>query len=172
MCECNSGESTMYRPLVVVALIAIILAQDALASQVEKSRTEMDIHTQTAKVQPSRAPEMLESTLVGRLYTLTYGGRELCGQVGLEEAAQFERVLEGFHDAFPEVMRRFEQSSYFEETKRRFSRWVQESPEVESRNEVANLCLAGYKLLKAYTDNRHDPEVVESVFRIGKILKH
>jgi hypothetical protein len=166
----------MYRPLIVVALIAIILAQDALASQVPKSRTEVDVDTmsmpQTAKAQPSRAPDILESKLVGRLYTLTYGGRELCEQVGLEEAARFERVLEGFHDAFPEVMRQFKQSSYFEETKRGFSRWVKESPELKSKDEVANLCLADYKLLKAYTDNKNDPEVVENVLRIRKILAH
>lgn len=163
----------MYRPLIVVALIAIILAPDALASQVKKARTEMDIHTQTAEAQSSRAPDMLESTMVGRLYTLTYGGRELCEQVGLEETAQFERLLAGFQDAFPEVMQRFEQSSYFELTKRRFSRWVQESlPALESKDEMADLCLAGYKLLKAYTDNTHDPEVVENMLRINKILKH
>jgi hypothetical protein len=166
----------MYRPLIVVALIAMILAQDALASQVPDSRTEVGVNTmsmpQTAKAQPSRAPDILESKLVGRLYTLTYGGRELCEQVGLEETARFERVLEGFHDAFPEVMRQFEQSSYFEETKRGFSRWVKESPELESKDELANLCLAGYKLLKAYTDNKNDPEVVENVLRIRKILTH
>lgn len=166
----------MYRPLIVVALIAMILAQDALASQVPDSRTEVGVNTmsmpQTAKAQPSRAPDILESKLVGRLYTLTYGGRELCEQVGLEEAARFERVLEGFHDAFPEVMRQFEQSSYFEETKRRFSRWVKESPELESQDELENLCLAGYKLLKAYTDNKEDPQVVENVLRIRKILEH
>ena len=127
---------------------------------------------QTAKAQPSRAPDMLESNLVGRLYTLTYGGRELCEKVGLEEAAQFERVLDGFQDAFPEVMQQLEQSSYFELTKSRFSRWVQESQELEAKDEVANLCLAGYKLLKAYTDNKHDSQVVESVLRIHKILKH
>lgn len=57
-------------------------------------------------------------------------------------------------------------------TKSRFSRWVQESQELEAKDEVANLCLAGYKLLKAYTDNKHDSEVVESVLRIHKILKH
>jgi hypothetical protein len=166
----------MYRPLNVVVLIAIILAQDALASQGPKSRTEVNVNTmsmpQTAKAQPSRAPDMLESKLVGRLYTLTYGSREVCEQVGLEEAARFERVLEGFHDAFPEVMRQFEQSSYFQETKRGFSRWVKESPELESKDELANLCLAGYKLLKAYTDNKDDPEVVKNVLRIRKTLKH
>jgi hypothetical protein len=159
-----------------MALIALVLAQDALASQGPNSRAEVDATTmsmpQTAKAQPSRAPDILESKLVGRLYTLTYGGRELCEQVGFEEAARFERVLEGFHEAFPEVMRQFEQSSYFEETKRGFSRWVKESPELKSEDEFANLCLAGYKLLKAYTDNKNDPEVVESVLRIRKILKH
>lgn len=165
----------MHRPLIVVALIGVVLAQDALASQTPNSRTEMGnaiAGPKTAKAQSSRAPEMLESNLVGRLYTLTYGGRELCEKVGPAEAAQFERVLEGFQDAFPEVMQQFEQSSYFEVTKRRFSRWIQESPELEFKDEVATLCLAGYKLLKAYTDNTHDPEVVESVFRISKILKH
>jgi hypothetical protein len=166
----------MSRTLIVVALIAIILVQDTLASQGPNSRTEVSVNTmsmpQTAKAQPSRAPDILESKLVGRLYTLTYGGRELCEQVGLEEAARFESVLEGFHDAFPEVMRQFEQSSYFEETRRRFSRWVKESPELKSNDEFANLCLAGYKLLKAYTDNKDDPEVVENVLRIRKILKH
>jgi len=166
----------MYRPLIVVALIAMILAQDALASQVPDSRTEVGVNIipmpQTAKAQPFRAPDILESKLVGRLYTLTYGSRELCEQVGLEEAARFERVLEGFHDAFPEVMRQFEQSSYFEETKRKFSRWVKESPELESKDELENLCLAGYKLLKAYTDNKEDPQVVENVLRIRTILKH
>jgi hypothetical protein len=166
----------MYRPLIVVALIAIILAQDALASQGPNSRAEVSVNPmsmpQTAKAQPSRAPDVLESKLVGRLYTLTYGGRELCQQVGLEEGARFERVLEGFHNAFPEVMRQFEQSSYFEETKRGFSRWVKESPELKSDDEFANLCLAGYKLLKAYTDNKDDPEVVENVLRIEKILTH
>ena len=125
-----------------------------------------------AKPQPSRAPDILESKLVGRLYTLTYGGRELCEQVGLEEAARFELVLEGFHDAFPDVMQQFQQSLYFEETRRGFSRWVKESPELKSKDELANLCLADYKLLKAYTDNKDDPEVVENVSRIRKTLKH
>jgi hypothetical protein len=166
----------MYRPLIVGALIAIILAQDALASQGPNSMAEVSVHPmsmpQTAKAQPSRAPDVLESKLVGRLYTLTYGGRELCQQVGLEEGARFERVLEGFHNAFPEVMRQFEQSSYFEETKRGFSRWVKENPELQSDDEFANLCLAGYKLLKAYTDNKDDPEVVENVLRIEQILTH
>src|SRR5215470_5701770 len=110
----------MYRPLIVGALITIFLVQDAPASQVPNAGTEASVYPlsmpQTAKVQPSRAPDVLESKLVGRLYTLTYGGRELCQQVGLEEAAQFERLLEGFQNAFPEVMRQFEQSSYFEET--------------------------------------------------------
>ena len=166
----------MYRPLIVVALIAIILAQDALASQGPNSMAEVSVHPmsmpQTANAQPSRAPDVLESKLVGRLYTLTYGGRELCQQVGREEGTRFERVLEGFHNAFPEVMRQFEQSSYFEETKRGFSRWVKENPELQSDDEFANLCLAGYKLLKAYTDNKDDPEVVENVLRIEKILTH
>jgi hypothetical protein len=166
----------MYRPLIVMALIAIIPAQDVLASQLPNSRTEGSVNTtsmpQTAKAQPSRAPDMLESQLVGRLYTLTYGGRELCEQAGPEQAARFERVLEGFHGAFPEVMRQFEQSSYFEETKRRFSRWVKESSELKSEDEFENSCLAGYRLLKAYTDNKEDPEVVESILRISKILKH
>lgn len=166
----------MYRPLIVVALIAIILAQDALASLGPNSMAEVSVHPmsmpQTANAQPSRAPDVLESKLVGRLYTLTYGGRELCQQVGREEGARFERVLEGFHNAFPEVMRQFEQSSYFEETKRGFSRWVKESPELQSDDEFANLCLAGYKLLKAYTDNKDDPEVVENVLRIEQILTH
>jgi len=165
----------MCRPVIVVALIVLLLAQDAPASQVPNATTEMSAKTmsmpQTAKAQPSRAPDILESKLVGRLYTLTYGGRELCEQVGLEEAARFERVLEGFHKAFPEVMRQFEESSYFEETKRGFSRWVKESQDLESKDEVENLCLAGYKLLKAYTDNKDDPEVVENVLRIRKILK-
>jgi hypothetical protein len=166
----------MYRPLIVVALIAIILAQDALASQGPNSMAEVSVNSmpmpQTANAQPSRAPDALESKLVGRLYTLTYGGQELCQQVGREEGARFERVLEGFHNAFPEVMRQFEQSSYFEETKRGFSRWVKESPELKSDDEFANLCLASYKLLKAYTDNKNDPEVVENVLRIKKILKN
>lgn len=165
----------MYRPLIVVALIGIILAQHAFASQTRNSRTEVGNiipGPQTTKAQSTRAPDMLESNLVGRLYTLTYGGRELCEKVGLEEAAQFERVLDGFQDAFPEVMQQLEQSSYFELAKSRFSRWVQESQELEAKDEVANLCLAGYKLLKAYTDNKHDSEVVESVLRIHKILKH
>ena len=64
------------------------------------------------------------------------------------------------------------QSSYFEETKRGFSRWVKESPELKSKDELENLCLAGYTLLKAYTDNKDDPEVVENVLRIRKILTH
>ena len=67
----------MYRPLIVVALIAIILAQDALASQGPNSMAEVSVNPmsmpQTAKAQPSRAPAVLESKLVGRLYTLTYG---------------------------------------------------------------------------------------------------
>ena len=166
----------MYRFMIGLILIAIFLAQDAPASQVPNSRTEVSVDTmsmpQMAKAQPSRAPDILESKLVGRLYTLTYGGRELCEQVGSEEAAQFELVLTGFHDAFPEVMQQFKQSSYFEETKRGFSRWVKESPDLKSRDELANLCLADYKLLKAYTDNKNDPEVVENVLRIRKILKH
>ena len=166
----------MYRLMFVVGLISIFLAQDALASQVPNSRTEMNVDTmsmpQTATAQPSRAPDILESQLVGRLYTLTYGGRELCEQVGREQAGRFERVLEGFHDAFPEVMRQLEHSSYFEETKRGFSRWVKESPDLKSKDEFENSCLAGYRLLKAYTDNKEDPEVVESILRISKILKH
>jgi hypothetical protein len=166
----------MYRSLIVLALTAIILAQDAHASQLPNSRTEVGAHTmpmpQMAKALPSRAPDILESQLVGRLYTLTYGGRELCEQVGREQAARFERVLERFHDAFPEVMRQLQQSSYFEETKRGFSRWVKESPELKSEDEFANSCLAGYSLLKAYTDNKEDPEVVESILRISKILTH
>jgi len=166
----------MYRPLIVVALIAIILAQDALASQGPNSMAEVSVNPmsmpQTAIAQPARAPDMLESTLVGRIYTLTYGGRELCAQVGREEAARFEGVLVGFHDAFPEVMRQFEQSSYFEETKRGFSRWVKENQEIKSEDEFATLCLVSYKLLKAYTDNKDDPEVVESVLHVRKILKH
>lgn len=105
----------MYRPLIVVALIGIILAQHAFASQTRNSRTELGNiipGPQTTKAQSTRAPDMLESNLVGRLYTLTYGGRELCEKVRLEEAAQFERVLDGFQDAFPEVMQQLEQSSY------------------------------------------------------------
>ncbi len=166
----------MYRSLIVVALIAIILAQDARASQLPNSRAEAGVNAvsmpQTAKAQLSRVPDMLESQLVGRLYTLTYGGRELCEQVGQEQAAQFDRVLTGFHDAFPDVMRQFQLSSYFEETKRGFSRWVEGTRESKSEDEFANICLAGYTLLKAYTDNKDDPEVVESIVRIGKILKH
>ncbi len=166
----------MYRPLIAVALTALILAQDALASPGPDSRTEKTGNTmsmpQTAKAQPSRAPDILESQLVGRLYTLTYGGRELCEQVGREEAARFERVLERFHEAFPEVMSQFKQSSYFEETKRGCSRWVKESQELKSNDEFASLCRAGYKLLKAYTDNKGDPEVVESMLHIRKILTH
>jgi hypothetical protein len=162
----------MYRSLIVVILMGIFLAQDAPASQVPNSRTEMNVDTmsmpQMGKAQPSRTPDILESKLVGRLYTLTYGGRELCEQVGLEEAARFELVLEGF----PDVMQQFKQSSYFEETKRGFSRWVKESPELKSKEELANLCLADYKLLKAYTDNKDDPEVVENVLRIRTILTH
>jgi hypothetical protein len=166
----------MYRLMIVVVLIGIFLAQDAPASQVPNSRTEVNVDSMSmphmAKAQPSRAPDILESKLVGRLYTLTYGGRELCEQVGLEEAARFELVLEGFHDAFPDVMQQFKQSSYFEETKRGFSRWVKESQELKSKDELANLCLADYKLLKAYTDNKNDAEVVENVLRIRTILKH
>jgi len=166
----------MYRPLIVVVLITIVLAQDALASQPTNSRTEVGVNAmsmpQTVKAQISRAPDMLESQIVGRLYTLTYGGRELCEQAGREQAVRFERVLEGFHGAFPEVMRQLEQSSYFEETKRGFSRWVKESPELKSEDEFATTCLAGYRLLKAYTDNKEDPEVVESILRIRKILTH
>jgi hypothetical protein len=166
----------MYRSLIVVILMGIFLAQDAPASQVPNSRTEVNVDTMSmphmAKAQPSRAPDILESKLVGRLYTLTYGGRELCEQVGLEEAARFNLVLEGFHDAFPDVMQRFKQSSFFEETRRGFSRWVKESPELKSKDELANLCLADYKLLKAYTDNKDDPEVVENVLRIRTILTH
>jgi hypothetical protein len=103
---------------------------------------------------------------------LTYGGRELCKQAGGEQSAKFERVLAGFHEAFPDVMSRLEQSSYFEETKRRFSQWMVESPELESTDEFANLCLADYALLKAYTDHPSDPEVVENILRIKKILTH
>ena len=166
----------MCRSLILGTLLIIFLVQDAPASQVPNARTEESVNTmsmpQTARAQPSRAPDVLESKLVGRLYTLTYGGRELCEQVGLEEAARFKHVLEGFHDAFPDVMRQFEQSSYFEETKRGFSQWVKESQELKSKDELENLCLAGYTLLKAYTDNKDDPEVVENVLRIRKILKH
>jgi len=168
-------ECSLYRLMMGVVLIAIWLAQDAPASQGPNAGTEVSVETmampQMAKAQPSRAPDILESKLVGRLYTLTYGGRELCEQVGVEEAARFELVLAGFHDAFPEVMQHFKQSSYFEETKRGFSRWVKESPELRSKDELANLCLADYKLLKAYTDNKNDPEVVENVLRIRRILK-
>jgi hypothetical protein len=81
-------------------------------------------------------------------------------------------VLEDFHDAFPEVMQQLEQSSYFEETKRGFTRWVKESPALKSKDEMANLCLADYTLLKAYTDNKDDPEVVERVLQMKKIFKH
>ena len=154
----------MCRSLILGTLLIIFLVQDAPASQVPNARTEESVNTmsmpQTARAQPSRAPDVLESK------------RELCEQVGLEEAARFKHVLEGFHDAFPDVMRQFEQSSYFEETKRGFSRWVKESPELKSKDELENLCLAGYTLLKAYTDNKDDPEVVENVLRIRKILKH
>lgn len=166
----------MYRPLIVVALIAIILPQDALASQLPNFKSEVGVRatsmSQTEQTQLSRVPDTLESQMVGRLYTLTYGGRELCEQVGQEQAAQFGRVLDGFHDAFPEVMRQLHQSSYFEETKRGFSQWVKESSGSKSGDEFANICLAGYSLLKAYTDNKNDPEVVESMLRIGKILTH
>lgn len=165
----------MYRVLsFVVVLFVIVLAQDALASQRPDSRTEAAVNawslTQTAQVGHPRVPDKLESQTVGRLYTLTYGGRELCEQVGEEQAAQFERVLTGFHAAFPEVMGQLEQSSFFEETKRGFSRWVKESPDLKSGDDLANMCLAGYKLLKVYTDNKNDPEVVESMVRIRKIL--
>jgi hypothetical protein len=153
-----------------------MLAQDARASQVPNSTAEVRIGTLSIpakpKAQPTRLLNISESKLVGRLYTLTYGGRELCEEVGLEEAARFTLVLEAFSNAFPEVMRQFEQSSYFEETKRGFARWVKESPELKSKDELANLCLADYKLLKAYTDNKDDPEVVERVIQIRKILKH
>ena len=163
----------MYRVLVVVALL--VLAQSALAARSPNSKTDQGLNAvstpQRPKAQVSRVPEALESSLVGRLYTLTYGGRELCKQVGSEQSAQFERVLAGFHNAFPEVMHQLQRSSYFEETKRRFSRWI-ESPELESAEELANLCLADYTLLKAYTDNQDDPEVVKNVSRIKKILTH
>ena len=163
----------MYRLLIVVALL--VLAQSALAAQSPNSRTEEGLNSvsmpQRPKAQVSRVPDGLESTLVGRLYTLTYGGRELCKQAGSDQSAQFERVLAGFHDAFPEVMYQLERSSYFEESKRRFSQWI-ESPQLESAEELANLCLADYTLLKAYTDNHDDPEVVENVLRIKKILTH
>ncbi|HTL63289.1 MAG TPA: hypothetical protein VL261_16720 [Nitrospira sp.] len=163
----------MYRVLIVMTLI--VLAQSALAAPAPHSSTEEGSQAswrQKPRAQLSRVPDGLESNLVGRLYTLTYGGRELCKQVGIEESARFERVLAGFHDAFPDVMYRLEQSSFFEETKRRFSRWIVESREVESADELANLCLADYTLLKAYTDNHNDPEVVENVSRIKKILTH
>ena len=164
----------MRRLLSLVTLLAILFTQDAFASQGPNSGTEASVNAmpQTAKAQPSRAPDLLESKLVGRLYTLTYGGRELCQQVGREEAARFERVLVRFHEAFPDVMRQFEQSPYFEETKRGFSRWINESPEMQSEEELANLCLTDYKLLKAYADNKDDPEVVENVLRIRNILTH
>ena len=166
----------MYRPLIVVVLIAIFLGHNALASQLPNSKTDVAVNAMsvphTAKTQLSRAPDKLESQTVGRLYTLTYGGRELCAQVGQAETAQFERVLAGFHEAFPEVMGQLERSSYFEETKRGFSRWVKESPELKSEDEFAYTCLAGYRLLKAYTDNKNDPEVVENMLRIRKILTH
>ena len=163
----------MYRLLMVVSLL--VLPPSALAASTLHSPTEEGMNSaswpQTPKAQLSRIPDGLESNLVGRLYTLTYGGRELCKQVGSEQSAQFERVLAGFHEAFPEVMYQLDHSSYFEETKRRFSRWI-ESPELESADELANLCLAGYTLLKAYTDNHDDPEVVENVSRIKRILTH
>ena len=165
----------MSRTLILVALIASMLAQDARASQVPNSGAELSINTlsipQMPKAQPTRLLNIQESKLVGRLYTLTFGGQELCEQVGLEEAARFTLVLEAFNNAFPDVMRQFKQSSYFEETKRGFSRWIKESPELKSKDELANLCLADYKLLKAYTDNKDDPQVLESVFRIRQILK-
>lgn len=165
----------MYRLVsIAVVLFAIVLVQDALASQLPSSSTEGGDNAmsmpQTAKAQISRAPDNLESKIVGRLYTLTYGSQELCEQVGEEQAAQFERVLTGFHAAFPEVMGQLEQSTFFEETKRGFSRWVKESPDLKSGDDLANMCLAGYKLLKVYTDNKNDPEVVESMVRIRKIL--
>ena len=165
----------MSRPLILAALIVSMLALDARASQVPNSGTEASINIlsvpQTPKALPAKLPNVSESKLVGRLYTMTYGGRELCEQVGLEEATRFNLVLEAFHNAFPDVMRQLQQSSYFEETKRGFSRWVKESPELKSEDELANLCLADYKLLKAYTDNKDDPEVRESVFQIRQILK-
>ena len=164
----------MYRLLSVVALI--LLAQSGFAAPAPNPRSEEGVSSASRPILPkaqlSRVPEALESTLVGRLYTLTYGGRELCKQVGGEQQVQFERVLAGFHEAFPDVMSRLTQSSFFEETKRRFSRWIVESPDLESSDELANLCLADYTLLKAYTDNHDDPEVVENVSRIKKILTH
>jgi hypothetical protein len=163
----------MHRVLTVLALI--LLAHSALASPSPTPQREEGVNSvsipQRPKAQVSRVPDALESTLVGRLYTLTYGGQELCKQVGFEESAQFERVLAGFHQAFPEVMHRLRQSSYFEESKLRFSRWIA-SPEVESAEELANLCLADYTLLKAYSDNPKDPEVVENMLRIKNILTH
>jgi hypothetical protein len=164
----------MCRQLSIVALIALLFAQHAFASPGPNSEASANTMSmpQTAKAQVLRAPDLLESKLVGRLYTLTYGGRELCELVGLAEAARFERVLAEFHQAFPEVMRQFEQSMYFEEIKRKFSRWVKESPELKSDDELANLCQTDYRLLKAYTDHKNDPEVVESVLRIKRILKH
>src|SRR5690348_9098515 len=124
----------MYQFLMAVALI--VLAQSAMAASGPNTRTEEGVNPASRPILPkaqlSRIPDSLESTLVGRLYTLTYGGRELCKQVGGEQSAQFERVLAGFHDAFPEVMSRLERSSFFEETKRRFSRWIVESPELET----------------------------------------
>ena len=164
----------MYRLRIVVALI--VLAQSALAASASHSGTGEGVdpasRARLPKAQVTRIPDGLESNLVGRLYTLTYGSRELCKQVGVEQSAQFERVLAGFHEAFPEVMSQLKRSSFFEETKRRFSRWIVERPELESANEMADLCLAGYTLLKAYTDNHDDPEVVENVSRIKKILTH
>ena len=163
----------MHRLLIVVALI--LLAQSALAARSPDSKTQEGVNSISTpprpKAQVSRLPDALESTLVGRLYTLTYGGQELCKQAGSEQSAQFERVLAGFHDAFPEVMYQLQQSSYFEESKRRFSRWMA-SPELESAEELATLCLADYTLLKAYVDHPNDPEVVKNVLRIKKILTH
>jgi hypothetical protein len=163
----------MFRLVIVVALL--VFTQSTLAARSPHSKTEEGPGaasiSQIPKAQVSRVPDALESNLVGRLYTLTYGGRELCKQVGSEQSAQFERVLAGFHDAFPEVMSKLEQSSYFEETKRRFARWI-EGPELESAEELANLCRADYTLLKAYTDNQDDPEVVKNVLRIKNILTH
>ena len=162
----------MHRLLIVVALI--LVAQSALAAWSPNS-TEEGVNSistpQRPKAQVSRLPDALESTLVGRLYTLTYGGQELCKQAGSEQSEQFERVLAGFHDDFPEVMYQLQQSSYFEESKRRFSRWMA-SPELESAEELATLCLADYTLLKAYADHPNDPEVVKNVLRIKKILTH
>jgi hypothetical protein len=68
----------------------------------------LTIATGITQAQQTPPHSVTESQLVGRLYALTYDGREMCEKVGPEEAAQFKRELKRFLTAYPELMQRLE----------------------------------------------------------------